>query len=88
MVLSGHDHIYARLELADEEGLHYIVNGLGGRKLYSCNEDYEVEGVEVIICYDTNYGAMRCSADSSSLILEFYSIDDPTSPLDRVEILK
>lgn len=87
-VLSGHDHIYARLEHADEEGLHYIVNGLGGRKIYSCNEDYESEGVTVNICYDTNYGAMRCSANSNSLVMEFYTIDDPGTPLDRVEILK
>jgi 3',5'-cyclic AMP phosphodiesterase CpdA len=88
VVLSGHDHIYARFEHADEEGLHYIVNGLGGRKKYSCREDYEEEGVKMHLCYDTNYGAMRCTANSSQLIMEFYTIDDPSSPLDRLVIEK
>jgi tartrate-resistant acid phosphatase type 5 len=86
VVLSGHDHIYARLAHSEQEGLHYIVNGLGGRKLYSCR-DYEGEE-EVLICYDDNYGAMRCVADSTRMVLEFYTIDDPSSPLDRVVIEK
>lgn len=88
VVLSGHDHIYARMELQDQEGLHYIVNGVGGRSLYSCDEDYAEEGVEVLNCNDSHYGAMRCTADSTQLVLEFYAIDDPGSPLDRLVILK
>lgn len=88
VVLSGHDHIYSRFEHADEEGLHYIVNGLGGRKIYTCKEDYEEEDVKMHLCYDTNYGAMRCTANASRLILEFYTIDDPASPLDRLVIEK
>jgi hypothetical protein len=31
---------------------------------------------------------MRCSADSTRLIMEFFAIDDPTLPLDRLVILK
>lgn len=87
VVVTGHDHIYARLAHAEQEGLHYIVNGMGGRKLYSCR-DYEGEDAEVIICYDDNYGAMRCVADSAHMIMEFYTIDDPANPLDRVVIEK
>jgi len=87
VVLSGHDHIYARLEHSAQEGLHYIVNGVGGKSLYSCHEAYAEEGVEVLNCMDGHYGAMRCTADSTRLIMEFYAIDDPSRPLDRLEIL-
>lgn len=88
VVLSGHDHIYARMEHSDEQGLHYIINGVGGKSLYSCLENYVEEGVEVIRCFDNHYGAMLCKADSTRLIMEFYAIDDPTIALDRLEILK
>jgi len=86
VVLSGHDHIYARMEHSGEEGLQYIVNGTGGRSLYSCDEDYALECVELLNCFDEHYGAMRCSADSLQLIMEFYAIDDPHQPLDRLVI--
>jgi hypothetical protein len=88
VVLSGHDHIYARMEQSGENSIHYIVNGTGGRSLYSCDEDYTEEGVELLDCFDDRYGAMRCSADSTRLIMEFFAIDDPTLPLDRLVILK
>jgi tartrate-resistant acid phosphatase type 5 len=87
VVLSGHDHIYARMEHPDEEGLHYIVNGVGGNSLYSCDEDYTEEGISLLSCFDSNYGAMRCYADSTRLIMEFYSIDNPSQPLDRLVVL-
>ena len=86
VVLSGHDHIYARMKLAGEEGLHYIVNGVGGKSLYSCDEDDAEEGMEVMTCSDSLYGAMLCKADSTRLIMEFYAIDDPGRPLDRLMI--
>jgi len=87
VVLSGHDHIYARMKLTGEQGLHYIINGTGGKSLYSCDEDYAEEGVEVMRCFDGHYGAMRCLADSTRLLMEFYGIDDPSRPLDRLLIL-
>jgi len=88
VVLSGHDHIYARMKRAGERGLHYIINGVGGRSLYSCDEDYTGEGVELLKCYDGHFGAMRCFADSSCLVLEFHAIDDPSGVLDRLVIQK
>jgi len=88
VVLSGHDHIYSRMELQGQEGLHYIVNGVGGKSLYSCDEDYAEEGVELLNCFDDHFGAMRCSADSTRLVMEFYTIDDPDQPVDRLVIRK
>ena len=88
LVLAGHDHIYARLEHHQQEGLPYIVNGVGGKSLYYCDEDYDTEGVEVLSCEDEYYGALRCRADSTRLLLEFYSIDYPEEPLDRLVITR
>ena len=86
MVLSGHDHIYARMQHSGEDGLHYIVNGTGGKSLYSCDEDYASAGLNLLNCYDSHYGAMRCTADSTQMIMEFYGIDDPKLPMDRLVI--
>ncbi len=88
VVLAGHDHIYARLEHPDQEGLHYIVNGVGGKSLYSCYEDYGEEVVKVLTCHDSHFGAMRCQADSTHMVMEFYSIDSEDEPLDRLEIIR
>jgi len=59
---------------------------VGGKSLYYCDEDYDTEGVEVRTCEDEYYGAIRCRADSTRLILEFYSIDQREQALDRLEI--
>lgn len=88
VVLAGHDHIYARMELQGQEGLHYIVNGVGGKSLYSCHENYAEEGLSLQNCMDSHYGAMRCTADSAQMIMEFFAVDDPEIPLDRLVILK
>jgi hypothetical protein len=88
VVVTGHDHIYARLTHHGQGGLPYIVNGVGGKSLYYCDEDYNTEGVEVLSCEDEYYGAIRCWADSTRMILEFYSIDYPKEPLDRLEIIR
>jgi len=87
VVVAGHDHIYARLTHHGQEGLTYIVNGVGGKSLYYCDEDYEEEGLEVLSCEDEYYGAMQCRADSSRLVMEFYTIDEPDHAMDRLEIL-
>lgn len=88
VVLSGHDHVYARMVIQDQEGLHYLVNGLGGRSLYSCDQEYAEPGVALLNCHDSQFGAMRCLADSTRLIMEFYSIDNPSEPVDRLVIRK
>ena len=88
LILAGHDHIYARLEHHQQGGLPYIINGVGGKSLYYCDEDYDTEGLEVLSCEDEYYGALRCWADSTRMILEFYSVDYPEEPLDRLEIVR
>ena len=88
LVLSGHDHIYSRLEHEGETGLNYIVNGLGGKSLYTCNEAALDPSVSTLVCFDENYGAMRCLVTQDQLEIAFYSIDNPDVPVDQFHITK
>ncbi|MFC2129752.1 metallophosphoesterase family protein, partial [Bacteroidota bacterium] len=81
-VISGHDHLYERIEKYDEPGLHYLINGAGGRSLYSCNDNPLEPGEFSVVCFDEYYGAIKGKANAEKLILEFFSVDSPEVPLD------
>jgi hypothetical protein len=82
-VLSGHSHDYEALNIG---GLTYIVNGLGGDSLAQLGTP--IAGSQVR--YNKDYGALLCTADSTSLRFQFITrggllIDDitlgsPSSP--------
>ena len=40
------------------------------------------------LCYDENYGAIKATCTRNKLVLEFYSIDQPEEPVDRIVIEK
>jgi tartrate-resistant acid phosphatase type 5 len=86
VVITGHDHLYARIEKKGEEGFHYLVNGAGGCSLYSCNGNILDPDQFSVFCYDNNYGAIKGTATPDELVLEFISINNPTVPVDRVVI--
>jgi hypothetical protein len=86
VVLTGHDHLYARVEKKGEEGFHYLVNGAGGCSLYSCGGNILDPNQFSVSCYNSNYGAIRGKATSEQLLLEFFSISDTIVPVDRVVI--
>lgn len=67
VVLAGHDHTYERIF---RDSMTYIVNGLGGRSIYSFGTP--VQGS--VIRYNNNYGAMIVRAYDDSLVSRFYSI--------------
>ena len=69
LVLSGHEHTYERI-FAD--GLTYIVNGLGGKSLYSFLDPIP----ESIVRYSGNYGAMLIEAYQNELVCKFININD------------
>jgi len=88
VVFTGHDHIYARIEKFDEEGLHYIVNGLGGSPLHTSSTDaLPSELFDVFLFYD-NYGAIKAKATYNCLEIRFYSISDKNTPIDSLFIFK
>jgi 3',5'-cyclic AMP phosphodiesterase CpdA len=88
LVLTGHDHIYARISNKGEKGLYYIVNGLGGKSLYDCGSN-PLPGEEFdTFCYDADYGAIKATSTDSKLVLEFYAVSEPAVPIDRLIIEK
>ncbi len=68
LVISGHDHLYERLEI---DSLTYIINGLGGKSIYSTNPP--ITGS--VIQYNENYGATIIDASETELILKFINVD-------------
>ncbi|MBS1552855.1 MAG: metallophosphoesterase [Bacteroidetes bacterium] len=66
-VLAGHDHTYERIIL---NGFPYVVNGLGGKSIYSFNTP--VTGS--VVRYNNNYGAMIGNAYNDSVVFKFYTV--------------
>lgn len=65
LVLSGHDHTYERIH---QDGITYIVNGLGGGARYA----YGFNGAAgTQIFYNADHGAMLIEADAASLNARF-----------------
>ncbi|HLF91371.1 MAG TPA: metallophosphoesterase [Anaerolineales bacterium] len=72
-VLSGHDHLYERL---DVNGTPYIVNGAGGAGLYSFDNlgTLPPEAISVVR-YNQDHGAMLVTAASTGVTYQFYNAD-------------
>ena len=87
VMFTGHDHIYERTERVGEEGMYYIVNGLGGRAANDCVGGLSPELFNSL-CFGGDYGAVKCTATLNKLILEFYAVSSPGQPIDRIEITK
>lgn len=68
LVLAGHEHNYERVV---KNGFNHIVNGLGGRPLYSFKSTPEPGSV---VRYNSNYGAMLITATANELTLKLYSL--------------
>ncbi|RLD54945.1 MAG: alkaline phosphatase [Bacteroidetes bacterium] len=88
IVLSGHDHIYSRISKKGEEGLYYIVNGVGGKSLYNCDSNPLPEDEFDLFCCDADYGAIKATCINSKLVVEFYAVDQPEEPVDSIIIEK
>jgi tartrate-resistant acid phosphatase type 5 len=65
-VLSGHAHVYERVE---RDGIVYFVNGLGGADRYLFG--FTIEGSKVR--YDAGWGAQKVTETADALIFEFWS---------------
>ncbi|MCB9156972.1 MAG: hypothetical protein H6645_07635 [Caldilineaceae bacterium] len=69
-VLSGHDHIYERLELG---GVTYFVNGLGGKSRHPFRLNL-FKGSQ--FTYNSDYGAMLVEADEAQITFQFVNPDN------------
>jgi hypothetical protein len=65
LVLSGHAHLYERLQVA---GIPYVVNGLGGGGIYAFDE-MSHPGSQVR--FNEDYGALLVEATADSLTMQF-----------------
>lgn len=84
LVLSGHAHLYERLEL---NGLTYIVNGLGGHTIYPFDE---IPHPGSRVRYNADFGALFVEATAGSLhgrfisrtgdIIDTWSVTTPHHP--------
>lgn len=84
VVLTGHDHIYARIQKKNETGMYYLITGAGGRSLYTANNAQLDANIFNVFSYVQNYGAVRGKANSMELSLEYFSIADDSTVIDRI----
>ncbi len=85
LLFAGHDHVYSRVEKNGEEGLVYIVNGLGGRGVSECYGT-SIPDLGQSLCFGGEYGAVKGIATKDNLIIEFYAVNRPEHPVDRFEL--
>jgi len=70
-MISGHDHIYERI---DSGGFPYFINGLGGNGIYEfLNIGTLPTGVESLFRYNDDYGAMLVTAFATGITYQFYN---------------
>lgn len=69
VVLTGHDHLYERLEV---DGIPYFINGLGGHEAI-----YDFQNIlpESQFRYNQRHGALRVTVTSEAMLFEFINID-------------
>ncbi|MFZ5941486.1 MAG: metallophosphoesterase family protein [Bacteroidota bacterium] len=88
LVLSGHDHIYARVERSDEPGLHYIVTGAGGKSLYSCDSTRLQDPPFSCVSTSEDYSAVYVRITGDELYLACFLIGSQEQPFDELLIRK
>jgi len=71
VVISGHDHLYERI---DADGFPYFVNGSGGAGLYGFpNVGTLPPGVVSVVRYNQDYGAMLVTATNTGITYQFFN---------------
>lgn len=67
MVMSGHDHTLQHLTF---DGVHYVVDGIGGGSLHEFDED--IEGTEFRL--SSEYGAVFLDVTPDALRVRFMTL--------------
>ncbi len=73
MVVSGHDHFYARF---DKTNPYFIINGAGGTGNYSSIRSQSSSGVQVSKSVRVGYGAMKFTVAKNYLRTDYFSKDN------------
>lgn len=82
LVMSGHVHNYERIV---KDRVTYIVSGTGGERPFA-QFGQPISGS--MFRYNQGHGALKLLIDCERIIGQFYTINDPTTPLDTFEIVK
>jgi hypothetical protein len=69
VVLTGHDHLYERLEV---DGIPYFINGLGG---HAAIYDFQNILPESQFRYNAQHGGLRVTVTDQYMLFEFINID-------------
>ncbi len=80
-VIASHDHVYERLFVGE---IPYFVNGVGGRSVRTFGKPIPQSRFQ----YNADYGAMLITADSESILYEFYSVAEGGILIDSYRQLK
>jgi hypothetical protein len=83
-VFSGHEHNYQRIIKQFNPRLPYIVNGLGGRpNIYGCDLNPLDERIFSTFCFNENYGAIKVQATAERMVIQFFAVSNPGTPIDE-----
>ena len=77
VVLSGHDHLYERLEV---DGIPYLINGLGGGPIYP----FIAVLPESRVRYNAAHGALLITASEETMLFQF--VADTGEVVDEFEL--
>jgi tartrate-resistant acid phosphatase type 5 len=77
VVLSGHDHLYERLEV---DGIPYVINGLGGGPIYPFMDTLPESQVR----YNATHGALLVTASEVNMFFQF--IAETGAVVDQFEL--
>ena len=77
VVLSGHDHLYERL---DVDGIPYLINGLGGGPIYPFINIL----LESRVRYNASHGALLVTASEETMLFQF--VADTGEVVDAFEL--
>ena len=100
MVLAGHDHVYERIirdDNSDGVDFAYITTGAGGRSLYAFPTSGLISGSQMhcgsggsggdfINSVSNCYGATMIDATSTSLTIEYWSVENGGTLVDRYTV--
>ena len=83
-VFSGHDHVFERIQKKGQADFSWFVNGVGGRQtLYGCNDNPLDTTQFNVVCYNCCYGAIKVIATRHQMKMSFFTVYDPSSPMDE-----
>ena len=89
-VLCGHEHFYAHIvDNTSAKPTYLIIGNSGNENLYSCNANpLDPSRFTVAMCDNNHFGAIKVMATKNKLVFQYFTVDDPATPKDVVEINK